>query len=323
MRSLSALLLVACEATDPTTPTTQAADPALEVIAAFDPAAWELPEGLAVHAGEAYVSFAGLGQVHRVPLDGSASALYASVPALTPDTSFVTGISFDEAGRLNIAQPSFTADPVAGVYRAPEGGGTATLFAAHPQLVFPSDAEADEDGALYVTDSATGVVLRAEPDGTTDVWATDPLLFGDRTACGNDAAAFDVGGNGLVWTDDAVYVANTDHGAILRIPIAADGTAGAVEVFAGPDCDALGGIDGLAFDGEVFYAALNRQDRVVRIDADGSVTPVFDDPVLDFPSAVRAVDLDGRAALLVTSFAYDTALAGGDARPALLRAWLE
>jgi sugar lactone lactonase YvrE len=77
--------------------------------------------------------------------------------------------------------------------------------------------------------------------------------------------------------DGALYVASTTRGLLVRIPIEADGSAGAAEVVAGDDSnecepDALFGMDGIAVasDGSV-YAALVLQNQLVRIDpADGS-----------------------------------------------------
>jgi sugar lactone lactonase YvrE len=295
--------------------------PALEIVAQFDPAMWQLPEGLALLGEDAFVAFAPSGQVYRVDTTGAeAPAPYASVPPLPPNEAFITGIAFDDQDRLLVALPSFAADPPTGIYRAPAGGGEATLFAAHEAMMFPSAIRQHPDGDLFVTDSFTATVFRITPEGEATVWVTDPMLSGDKTLCGFDDALFDIGANGLVVTHDRILVAVTHQGQLLEIPIEDDASAGAIEVLAGPDCNALGGIDGmdLAPDGSI-YAALNAQRRIVRISPEGEIDTISEDPSLDAPATVRIGTADGDPALYWTNFALDTALAGLEAAPSLAR----
>lgn len=64
-------------------------------------------------------------------------------------------------------------------------------------------------------------------------------------------------------------------------------------------------------------AAINRADRIVRIDpSNGDLTTIAEGSPLDFPATV-ALEADG--AILVTSFALDGILSGGEAAPALVR----
>jgi sugar lactone lactonase YvrE len=294
---------------------------ALEIVTAFDPAMWQLPEGLALQGQDAFVAFAPSGQVYRVDTTGAeAPTPYASVPPLPPNEAFITGIAFDDEDRLLVALPSFATDPPTGIYRAPAGGGDATLFASHESMMFPSAIRQHGDGDLFVTDSFTATLFRITPDGEATVWITDPMLSGDKTICGFDDALFDIGANGLVVTDDRVIVAVTHQAQVLEIPIEADGGAGAIEVLAGPDCDALGGVDGmdLAPDGSI-YAALNAQRRIVRITPDGEVETISDEDSLDSPATVRVGTASGAPALYWTNFALDSALAGLDAAPSLAR----
>lgn len=293
---------------------------ALEVVASFDPAAGELPEGLTLRDDDAYVSFATLGEVRSVSTANGARTSYAQVTGLPVENAFVTGLTFDGQGQLYAAVPSFVPAPVPGVYRAPAGGGDATLFATDPMMVFPNGLEFDSSGELYVTDAGSGIVFRVSSAGVAEIFLQDALLLGDKTICGNDNALFDVGANGIAVTPSDVFVANTDQASIVRIPIEARGAAGVPEVFAGPDCATLGGIDGIALaaDGS-FYAALNRQNKIAKVSATGAVTVVVDDPQLDFPASVSLSPAED--ALYITNFALENALAGNPANPALLR-WL-
>ena len=87
-------------------------------------------------------------------------------------------------------------------------------------------------------------------------------------------------------------------------------------MLAGPDCETLGGADGLARapDGS-FVVAVNRQNKVVRVGADGAVhTNVSGDP-LDFPATVAYRG----STLFATNFAFANANAGKPATPGLLR----
>lgn len=288
---------------------------ALEVLASFDPAAGELAEGLALHDDGVYVGFAMTGAIVRAdvtPIE------YAQVDGLPVENAFVTGLAFDGQGRLYAAVPSFVASPVPGVYRAAAGGGAAALFATDAAMIFPNAIGFHSSGDMYVTDAMAGAVFRVTEDGTVSLFLQDPLLAGDKTICGNDAALFDIGANGLSVSGDALFVANTDQATLLRIPIESGGVAGTPEIIAGPDCAALGGIDGIsrAADGS-FYAALNRQHAIARITTSGDVSVVLEDPRLDFPATVRLSPTED--ALYITNFALEHALSGEPANPALLR----
>ncbi len=87
-------------------------------------------------------------------------------------------------------------------------------------------------------------------------------------------------------------------------------------MLAGPDCDALGGADGLARapDGS-FVIAVNRQNKVVRVGADGEVHTLVSGAPLDFPASVAYQG----TTLFATNFAFANASAGKPATPGLLR----
>ena len=87
----------------------------------------------------------------------------------------------------------------------------------------------------------------------------------------------------------------------------------------GPDCDGLAGIDGIAFDADgAVVAAINRADRIVRIDG-GEIEILAEGEPLAFPASVA---FDSAGDLYVTSFSLDDFLSGGSPAPALVRvAW--
>lgn len=287
---------------------------AMEVVRAFDAGAFELPEGLVVD-DEALVGFAFTGAVRAVSLSSGEQEDFAAAPPPPSDSAFVTGLARGGDGALYLAYVSFDPERTPGIYRVQPGASEATLWSSHPQLNFPNGFAFDDEGTLYVTDSAAGAIFRFDAQGTAEVWATDPLLAADATACGQNASIA-VGANGLAFGDGALYVASSDQGVLARLPILPDGSAGSVEALAGPSCD-LGGIDGITLgrDGLV-YAAINRANRVVRIDDSGVIETVAQGAPLDFPASV-AFGADG--ALYVTSFGLGAFLSGGEPHPALVR----
>jgi sugar lactone lactonase YvrE len=106
----------------------------------------------------------------------------------------------------------------------------------------PNDVTRDEDGNLYVSDSARGVIYRVNPGGIVSVWSNDPLLAQHGFIGVNDLA-FDPGQNFL-------YTDNSDNQQLLRIPLRKDGSAGAAQIFAtnSPIHPPQGVPDGIKFD---------------------------------------------------------------------------
>jgi sugar lactone lactonase YvrE len=289
-------------------------------LTSFDASAFELPEGLAVRDDELLVGFAFNSMVEQFDLEGGARSPFATLPVPAPNTGFLTGLTSDSAGAVFAALVSFTGDPTAGVYRIPAGGGEPTLFASDAELVFPNGFAWDDAGTLFVTDSATSKVFRVAPSGAAEVWSSDALLAGDPTVCGGQPEDISVGANGIVWTPEAVFVASSDQALVVRIPVLADGSAGVAEPFTTPDCDLLAGLDGLALDDDgSLVGAVNRSDRLVRINAAGEVEVLLEGPPLDFPASLAFHGSGEERALYVTNFALNRALAGQPASPALLR----
>ena len=297
--------------------TGEPAEPEVEVLVQLDAEAFELPEGLAVDGDELVVGFAFTGAIERIALADGARTPFAATPPPPPNTSFVTGVTLDDAGQLYAAVVSFTADLQAGIYRAPAGGGEATLWASDPGLVFPNGFAWDEGGRLFVSDSTAGIST-VDAAGTVTPWFSDPELAGDPTACDQDSA-FTVGPNGIAWTPEALWVASSDRGILARVAIEAGGEAGAMEIVAGPDCE-LGGLDGITLDADgSVIGAVNRQDKLVRITESGDVTTIVEDPTLAFPASLQFHGSGADRALYVTAFALDDFLAGNPASPAIVR----
>jgi gluconolactonase len=157
----------------------------------------------------------------------------------------------------------------------------------------PNAIAVDRRGRLYVSDSFAGTITRVAPDGTGKVtWVSDARL----TTKGQPP----FGANGLAF-DAAyahLYVANTGDSLVLRVPVAADGSAGPLEVFArGADLDAatgmaqsLHGADGIAFDaaGNLWVCA-NQANELQVLSPDAELVARYrgsGSGALDFPASL-------------------------------------
>jgi hypothetical protein len=94
--------------------------------------------------------------------------------------------------------------------------------------------------------------------GTASVWAQGAAL--------QPLNSPGFGANGIKVHDGAVWVSNTDQGTLLRIPIGAHGTAGAVTTVA----QGLPAIDDFAFSGDTVVAAQNFVSEVSLVHPDGT-----------------------------------------------------
>jgi hypothetical protein len=288
-----------------------------ELMTHFDARAAQLPEGLAIRDRRAYVGFAPTGTIAAVDLDTGAQSTFAQLPKPVPGKGFMTGLAWSRRA-LYAALVSFAPEVPAGVYRVSAAGGAATLFARHPQMVFPNGIAPARDGTLYVTDSAAGAIFRVATDGTTAPWLQHELLRGAKDSCGPGKGVgvpFDIGANGLLLEDHDLIVTNTDKATLVRVPIEADGRAGLPVLLAGPDCERLSGADGLTADAAGnFVVAANHINALVRVDAAGHVETLFHGAPLDFPASVAMV---GRT-LFASNFSFLDA-ASATASPGVVR----
>lgn len=290
--------------------------PQAELVAPFDAAAGELPEGLLMTRDTAFVGFAPTARVGKVDLETWKTSTFGQLPTPVPGKGFMTGLAQAPSGEIYAALASFVPDVQAGIYKLPKDGGAAALFAKDDALSFPNALAFESDGTLFATDSGSGSIFRVGVDGHAERWATGDALTGDKDACGGKGPGFAIGANGLVVERDAVYAVNLDKATLVKVERTADGKAGTVTTLAGPDCDALGGADGLARgEGGAFIVAVNRQNKIVRISASGSVDTIVSGAPLDFPATVA---YEGTT-LFATNFAFMNASAGKPAAPGLVR----
>jgi sugar lactone lactonase YvrE len=240
---------------------------------------------------------------------------FGSVPMPPADQGYLFGLARSATGELFAGVASVSEAYRAGIYRLPASGGSATLFASHPELRFPNGLTFDVSGRLYVTDSLSGALFSIDGAGGTTLWLRDPSLLGDVGAPCANGAPFPIGANGVAWFEDRLYVVNSDHGTLLRIALQRDGSPGPIETMLGPDCTTLGGADGLAVDDEgTLFVAANARDAIVRIAPSGAARTIATG--FDFPASVA---LDS-ATLFVTNAALKSARTqGAQPTPGLLR----
>jgi hypothetical protein len=280
----------------------------IETVVAFNPAAGQFPEGVAVDVtGNAYVSLISpVAQIRKI--DGSGAQ---SVVAQFGTAGFgPLGLAVSSAGDLYVALASF--DPATrGVYSVARDG-TATRLPGTGGILFPNGLALDPRGDLYVTDSIAGAVWKIPRGGSGAVWFQSPLLAGD----GSVGLGFPLGANGVAYGRNDIVVTNTEGAKLVRIPVLPDGTAGAASVVAGGA--ALAGADGVALDvfGDAFVA-VNSQNMLIQVTPDGAITTLGTAADgLDNPASVAFATSHGeRKTLYITNFAVFSAAP----KPALLR----
>lgn len=305
------LILVALSSLAPVPLLAQAAARQATVVVAFDPAAGELPEGIALDdQGNIYLSMAPTSQLKRVTPRGEVSTI-ASLP--DPSPGFFLGLAFRDGfvyGALASGDPAthgiWRVGVSPGRERAPE------RFAALGPGLPNGLAFLGVD--LFVSDSALGTVWKINPGGGVSTWVEHPLLAGDPTG---SLAGFPIGANGIAFRDGWLYAAITDYGRIARVRVQPDGTAGETKLFI-EFPQLLLGADGITFDpaGNLLIAVAGR-DSIVRVSPGGDVAVLAMGPPLSFPASLEVRD----GAAWVTSFSVGALLGivPGPATPALVR----
>jgi len=217
------------------------------------------PEGVCVTRDGVLYAGGEAGQIYRVDIAAR------TVTEVANTGGFLLGLAADAAGLLYCCDVKraevVRVDPSSGSVEPYSKGAPARA------MVNPNWPVFDEDGNLYVTDSGhwkqnDGCIMRVTPDGETTVWCESSTGFPNGAALSADGRA--------------LFVLESTTPALVRIAIAADGTAGAREVIAElpgtvPDGVALDS-DGRAY---VFYY---RPDRIDRVWPDGRVETLADDP---------------------------------------------
>jgi sugar lactone lactonase YvrE len=290
-------------------------------LVSFNPAAHENVESLTVaDNGDVYLSQPFLGRVVRVRNGSTTVEQVGSVPVAQNDFG-VLGLAIDGDDVLAGVQSKQSN----GVWRFKRSGGAPTRLPGSEVIGFANDLALGDDGAIYVASSnegkdASGAYLGAVwriKDGKTEKWYSSPMLGGTGTS----GLPAPIGANGIAARDGTVYIAVTEQGQIVRIPIEGNGSAGTPTVYA-KDAQ-LGGVDGITFDdaGNLFASVIG-QSSIVRVDKDDqAITSIAKDTDgLDYNSSVKFAKGKYDGDLLVVNFAIAELLGKKTVEgPALLR----
>ncbi|MBN1359160.1 MAG: SMP-30/gluconolactonase/LRE family protein [Sedimentisphaerales bacterium] len=238
-----------------------------------------VPEGVAVgRAGNVYVSVAAAtsDQVWKFSPSGVGTLL----SDLGEPTGGAAGLAVDSAGDVYMCRAIMNP----GVYRITPDGEAVKLPGTE-QIAAANALAFDNQETLYVTETFSGDLASADfgqggiwcipKGGTAQLWLRDELLTGLPPAL----FPYPVGANGIGFHHNDLYVANTDKGLVVRIPVLQDGSPGPAEVwktvedvpesplYQSPAFPVM--LDGLTIDtnGNVYVAVVSRN-AIVRIDAD-------------------------------------------------------
>ncbi|MEZ5407345.1 MAG: SMP-30/gluconolactonase/LRE family protein [Acidimicrobiales bacterium] len=243
-------------------------------------------EGIAVGTdGTVYVSTLTGGEVWRLEAGGGHTTLGRYQ---TGEAFGVLGLYRYDPTHLLVAVSGSPGSACNGVYlldiAAGPGAGpcSGALVPGTGAMGLPNAVTVDSAGRIYATDSAAGAVWRAAgPSAPASVWISDPLLAGTGELVGAP-----LGANGIDVRGRTVYVAVTEGGRVVAVPIGRNGAAGNPSVVS--DDPALAGIDGLVVGPDrQLYAVINQQNTLVRISLGGSVTVLATpDQGLEYPGSL-------------------------------------
>jgi sugar lactone lactonase YvrE len=238
-------------------------------IKTYNPALGEFPEGIAMDLwGNIYVSMAPIAQVRKISPAGSETILHQFDPALGLG---LTGLTVDAYGNVYVATVGFPPDPAnlnnpnQGVWRIDQRGHAWHLPGTE-HLTLPNALAFDHRGNLYVTDSwvqnsdpPEGAIWRMTRSGQAERWYQDVEYLG---GAGNIPLYPPIGANGIVYHRGDLYVANTEKGHIVRIPVLPDGEPGEPTIL---HSDLLL-VDGITLDVQgTIFAAMIGGDSVLGI----------------------------------------------------------
>ncbi|QOV33140.1 hypothetical protein IM697_23040 [Streptomyces ferrugineus] len=149
-------------------------------------------------------------------------------------------------------------------------GGKPHRIAALPTNSLPNGLAIDPAGrTVYAADSNSGTIWAVPSSGgTATAWLTDAAL------APVPSAPQPIGANGLRFHNAALWVSNTNHGTLMRVPVTTAGKPGRIHVVSSH----VAGIDDFAFlstRSDVVVAAVNFRNEVVVVYPDGTARTVL------------------------------------------------
>lgn len=261
---------------------------AVELLERFDPPVF-LESVLPLADGSLLVSSLFEGAVYRIGAGGGRELFFRAPIAQGPGFHGAMCLVADGADGYYLTVID-TQPQVRGVWHLNVSGAGRQLTTL-PSDVAPNGLARTANGDLLVADSFGARVWRVTPAGEVSVWSADPLLA-PRPHIGRFP-----GPNGIQVWNGAAYVAISDRAHIVRIPIRADGSAGAATIAA----SGIGGDDFAIDDTGSFYVTTHPFDALIKIAADGTRTRIAgaEDGIVGPTAAALATDAQGRKLLYV------------------------
>lgn len=209
------------------------------------------PDGHLYAGGEA-------GQLYRIETSSRSLEEFASIGEL------ILGIALDADLNIYACSPGHSS-----VVRVAQSGTWKVYSSGSDDrdMVAPNYPVFTSTGRLFVSDCGQwdandGCLFVVDPGGATSVWSTEASSFPNGLAMNQN--------------ESYVYVVESTGPRVARIPVLADGQAGRIEhVISLPGTVP----DGLAFDDEGgLLISCYRPDRIYRLDPDGELAVIAEDP---------------------------------------------
>jgi len=143
-----------------------------------------------------------------------------------PGTDYLngpTGLAFDAAGNLYVADPilqmivRITPDAVATIYAGIGTGGFENGTAHNSEFFYPEGVAFDKSGNLFVGDSYNNVIRKVAPDGTVSTFAGVPGPTGGYQDGPAISAQFNMPAGIVFDPAGNLYVADVNNGMIRKI----------------------------------------------------------------------------------------------------------
>ena len=249
------------------------------------------PESVnAAHDGTMYVTSALTGEIAKISRDRSTVTTFVAPETAQPMGK--TGVLVDDERGHLWACAIATDFSVASELREYDLASGALLAKYPLNNGVCNDLAMDSAGTLYITDSFVGIErLRAGASAIdTAWWSNDPLLQPKKMG--------DFANDGIVLDGSNLYVNNLEQGTIVRIPIVANGEAGAAVEIKTSSGSSLGLVtpDGMRLVGAgtivTTEASANTVSKIVIDPAHDTATREVVSDQLERPSSIAVVGGD-------------------------------
>ena len=133
-----------------------------------------IPNGIALRRGFLYVADSSLSRVWRVPADGGTAEVWIEDPLLAGDLGAgLPGANGLKIFRHEVYVASSTQGLMVAIPIEPDGSaGAPRVHAVMPAGTGCDDFDLDVHGSIYCTTDPTNLLVRLDPDGTTEILLT-------------------------------------------------------------------------------------------------------------------------------------------------------